>query len=40
LIYLTDGECSRFPDAPEYPVLWGLMGDRFMPPFGEVVQVA
>lgn len=24
LVYLTDGECDRFPDAPDYPVLWVL----------------
>ncbi len=41
LIYLTDGECSRFPDAPEYPVLWALTGSsrHFSPPFGEIIEI-
>lgn len=41
LVYLTDGECYSFPDAPEYPVLWATIGNRFFtPPFGEVTAVA
>jgi predicted metal-dependent peptidase len=39
LIYLTDGECSRFPDAPNYPVLWGVDCRGFVPPFGEVMEI-
>jgi predicted metal-dependent peptidase len=40
LIYLTDGECASFPEAPEYPVLWAITSKRkFSPPFGEVVEV-
>lgn len=40
LIYLTDGLCDRFPDAPDYPVLWAVIGTRkFGPPFGEIVEV-
>lgn len=40
LIYFTDLECSRYPDEPEYPVLWvhtGGHGDE--PPFGEVIEL-
>jgi predicted metal-dependent peptidase len=41
VIYLTDGECTRFPIAPNYPVLWAQFGEEvFEPPFGEVIQVA
>lgn len=41
VIYMTDGECSSFPDeAPHYPVLWIVVDmpyhKRFEPPFGEV----
>lgn len=39
LIYLTDGECSRFPEPPEYPVLWAATGRKFTPPWGEVVPL-
>ncbi|MFA5583021.1 MAG: VWA-like domain-containing protein [Bacteriovoracaceae bacterium] len=42
MIYLTDGQCYRFPEIhPEYPVLWIILGrwrkDNFNPPFGEVL---
>jgi predicted metal-dependent peptidase len=41
VIYMTDGECSKFPEeAPHYPVLWIVIdmpeNIRFDPPFGEV----
>jgi predicted metal-dependent peptidase len=41
VIYMTDGECSKFPDTPPpYPVLWVIVDMphdfRFDPPFGEV----
>lgn len=41
VIYMTDGECSKFPEeAPHYPVLWIVVDmpedHRFEPPFGEV----
>jgi predicted metal-dependent peptidase len=41
VIYMTDGECSKFPEeAPPYPVLWIIVDMpqdfRFDPPFGEV----
>jgi predicted metal-dependent peptidase len=41
VIYMTDGECSKFPEeAPPYPVLWIVVDMpqdyRFEPPFGEV----
>ena len=40
LIYLTDLECSCFPEEPEYPVLWAVIGKwRNAPPFGEIVEV-
>ncbi len=40
LIYLTDLECSRFPEDPGYPVLWGYMGKYGeTPPFGEVIHI-
>lgn len=40
LIYLTDLECSRFPEDPGYPVLWGYMGNYGeTPPFGEVIHI-
>jgi len=42
-IYLTDGECSSFPEPPEYPVLWAVtdhaQARKFAPPFGEVLEV-
>lgn len=38
-IYLTDGECSYFPEgAPEYPFIWFSTGKMYSePPFGKVV---
>jgi predicted metal-dependent peptidase len=40
LVYLTDLACNRFPDPPDYPVLWACMGEEeITPPFGEVVSV-
>jgi predicted metal-dependent peptidase len=40
VIYMTDGECTKFPETPPYPVLWIVVGmgeyERFEPPFGEV----
>lgn len=40
LIYLTDLECSRFPEDPGYPVLWGYMGQNGeTPPFGDVIHI-
>lgn len=40
LVYLTDGQCDSFGDAPAYPVLWGLIrrNDTFAPPFGETFK--
>ena len=39
-IYFTDGWCSSFPEAPDYPTLW-VVTDRqtFDPPFGEVINI-
>lgn len=40
LIYLTDLECSSFPDVPGFPVLWARVGaGGSVPPFGDVLQV-
>jgi predicted metal-dependent peptidase len=39
LIYLTDGECSYYPEEPTYPVLWIGTRYRFEPPFGELVML-
>lgn len=40
LIYLTDLECSRFPDEPPFPVLWAHIGNGSKDvPFGEVIEV-
>ncbi len=40
LIYLTDLECSRFPDDPGYPVLWAHIGRGIGEvPFGEVIEL-
>ena len=39
-VYMTDGECNRFPEKPDYPVVWlvyGRYAENFKPPFGEVV---
>jgi len=39
-LYFTDGECSRFPDPPDYPVIWlctsGVESLKNAP-FGEVI---
>ncbi len=41
LIWLTDLECSRFPEQPAYPVLWAVTGgEEDPPPFGEVVRLS
>lgn len=37
-IYLTDLECSSFPQDPGYPVLWASNG-RQTAPFGEIVKI-
>ena len=39
LVYLTDGECSRFAPEPDYPVVWIVWQDDqvFKPPYGTVV---
>lgn len=40
LIYLTDMECSSFPETPDYPVLWAHVGNGGTPaPFGEEVRL-
>lgn len=39
MVYFTDGECTRFPPPPEYPVLWVVDGRPFNPPFGEVTYL-
>lgn len=39
VIYFTDGECSNFPDTPDYPVLWACTDKNFKAPFGETVFV-
>lgn len=41
VVYLTDGDCTRFPSPPDYPVLWAQFGDdvAFQPPFGEAIQI-
>jgi len=40
VVYLTDGYCSSFPEAPDFPVLWTLFEDMdFDPPFGEVLAI-
>lgn len=39
LVYLTDGECSRYPESPpDYPVLWVGTSD-FSPDFGDFVRL-
>jgi len=38
LVYFTDLECSRFPEEPDYPVLWVTPNaGHTSPPFGEVL---
>jgi len=40
VVYLTDGCCSSFPEAPDFPVLWTLFKElEFDPPFGEVLTI-
>jgi len=41
VVYITDGYCSDFGEAPGYPVLWVLTAanDGFQPPFGEIAHV-
>jgi predicted metal-dependent peptidase len=39
LIYYTDGYCHRFPEEPDYPVLWALYGSPRRFPFGETVNI-
>jgi predicted metal-dependent peptidase len=38
-IYLTDGECSKYPEEPGYPVLWIGTREPFQPPFGELIMM-
>jgi predicted metal-dependent peptidase len=40
-IYITDGECSNFPEPPDYETLWLLTeaNRNFNPPFGEVITM-
>ncbi len=38
LIYFTDLQCNRYPEEPDYPVLWVTPRDAFpLPPFGETI---
>ena len=38
LVYFSDMQCSRYPEEPEYPVLWVCPREpQSPPPFGEVV---
>jgi predicted metal-dependent peptidase len=39
LVYLTDLNCSRFPQAPDYPVLWVTESQR-RAPFGETIRMS
>lgn len=39
IIYFTDGECSSFPDEPNYPVLWALNGRMRDFPFGTTINI-
>jgi predicted metal-dependent peptidase len=40
LIYFTDLECDKFPEEPDYPVLWVTPNARHAPPpFGEVITM-
>ena len=40
LVYLTDGECSKFPDEPDYPTLWAIYdNNKFSAPFGEAIII-
>ena len=38
LIYLTDLVCRRYPQPPDYPVLWASTTDRAAP-FGETLRI-
>ena len=40
-IYFTDGCCTSFPEAPDYPVLWVISSAYpFAAPFGEVIHIS
>ena len=40
LIYLTDLECTHFPDEPGYPVLWARIGQCHAEPlFGQLIDI-
>ena len=40
LIYLSDMACDKFPEEPDYPVLWARIGESGeSPPFGELLQI-
>jgi predicted metal-dependent peptidase len=39
-IYLSDMRCDKFPQEPDFPVLWGRLGEGGkQPPFGELLEV-
>jgi predicted metal-dependent peptidase len=41
VVYMTDGACSRYPEAPDFPVLWAQFGDYpFEPPFGDQIRIS
>lgn len=40
LVYLSDMECNKFPEAPPYPVLWvSTLATEGKPPFGELITM-
>lgn len=40
MVYFTDLECSSYPQAPEYPVIWCHIGSGGTePPFGERIEM-
>ena len=42
LIYLTDMDCDRFPEEPDYPVLWTKIKKpwtTYPAPFGEMIEI-
>lgn len=41
LVYFTDLNSSRYPDKPDYPVLWVTNNDNMSkkPPFGEIINI-
>ncbi|MDY0359950.1 MAG: VWA-like domain-containing protein [Desulforegulaceae bacterium] len=41
LVYFTDLNSSRYPDKPDYPVLWVTNNDNIFkkPPFGEIINI-